>query len=195
MNLILENAVLIGVLGGAITGLIAFAGYQLSQMRLLTGAAACGALTVALVALSVAIETDREQIRRTMQEIAETIQENDHEGLFSFFHPNASAGVQHAKSEVPGYKFLQASVSSIRDIIVNSQTRPPTAITEFIAAFKVSSDDPQAYGAEVNARRFVKVYWMKLDERWLVQDYEHAEFMQGFTKKAAYSTDSKAAGE
>lgn len=181
MNLILENAVLVGIVGGVITGLVAFSGYQLSQMRLLIAAAVCCVLTIALVALSIAIETDREQIRRTMHEIAQAVQENDHERLVSFFHPNASAGVQHARTEVPRYRFQQASVTSIRDMIVNSRTRPPTAITEFIAAFKVSSDNPQTYGAEVNARRFVKVYWMKQNDRWLVQDYEHAEFMQGFT--------------
>ena len=183
MHIMLENSLLVGSLGAVFTGLIAFAGFRLNELRLLVGAAALFAVTIALVALSWWIETDREQIRRTMHEIARAVQENQHEKLFSYFHPNASLGVQHAESEVPRYTFHQASVTSIRDMTLNPRTNPPTAITEFIAAFKVSSDKPQAYGAEVNSRRFVKVYWMKHNDRWLVHDYEHSDFMQGFTNR------------
>ena len=187
MYLILENTLLIGVVGAVLSGLLAYTGIQLAEKRVLIGAGALCFLTVVLVVISQWIETDREQLRRTMNEIAVAVQQNDHDRFFTYFHPNASSGVQHAMSEVPRYTFHQASVTSIRNIVVNDRTQPPTAITEFIAAFKVSSDNPQSYGAEFNSRRFVKVYWMKQGEKWQVLDYEHADFMQGFTSSTQES--------
>lgn len=190
MNFLLESALLIGLVGGLLSVLAAYTGVQLAEKRVQMGAAMLFALTIVLVAISLWIETDREQLRRTMREMAVAVQNNDHERLFAYFHPNASSGVQHAKSEVPRFQFHQASVTSVRDIVVNDRTQPPTAITEFIAAFRVSSDSPQTYGAEFNSRRFVKVYWMKQGERWLVRDYEHADFMQGFTNESFTNKDS-----
>lgn len=183
MQFLFENAVLVGVVGAVLTGLTAFAGGRLSDRRLLLGSAALLMVTILLVAISIAIETDREQLKRTMREIASAVEQNQHEKVFSYFHPNASLGVQHAKSEVPRYRFHQASVTSVRSMTLNPRTNPPSAITEFIAAFKVSSDRPDAYGADFNSRRFVKVYWMKHQDRWLVHDYEHSDFMQGFTNR------------
>lgn len=177
MQFVLENAMLIGVVGLLITGMVGYTALQIGQSKLFYAALAILSGTFALVLTSIWIETDREQIRRSMNEIAEALHQNDHPKVFSFLHPNASEGIQRAKAEVPSYTFHRAKVMDVREILINNRTNPPTAISDFVASFSVSSaGSRQVYDADVNVLRSIKIYWMKSGDRWLIRDYQHSDF-------------------
>ncbi len=173
---ILEHEVLVGVFGLVVAGLMGYTGLQIGQSKLMIAALAIAAATIALVVTSFQIDTDREQIQRSMEEIATALRANDYEKVFTYLHPNASEGIYHAKSEIPNYKFSRASISNVREIRINERTDPMTAISDFVALFSVSSEKGrQLYDADVNVLRNVKVYWMKSGDRWLIRDYRHSE--------------------
>jgi hypothetical protein len=181
VDFLFENEIAIGVVGLALSVLVGFVGLRVGQLKAVYAAVGLGLLTAILCGLSVWIETDREQIRRTMNEIANALRENDHPKVISFFHPNATMGLQQVQGELPQYEFLDARVTRVRQIAINNTTQPPTAVSEFLAAIEVKLKNPSLYNGPRDARRFLKVYWMKKDDRWLVRDYEHFEPMRAFT--------------
>ena len=80
------------------------------------------------------------------------------------------------KQELPNYQFEEARVTTVKEISVNLETTPPTAIAEFNVAVSISNN-----GARIPVRRFVKVYFMKKDGKWMVRDYEHFDAAAGFS--------------
>lgn len=182
MDFLFENEIAIGLVGLALSALLIFVGLRLAESRIWLAGFAALALTVLLVLIAFWIETDRQQIRRTMNEIAVALRENDHQRVVSYFHPNATEGIQHVETELPQYTFRSARVTRVVDITINSSTQPPTAVSEFIGAVTVTMNRNNLFDGPANARRFIKVYWMKKDDSWLVRDYEHFDVMQAFTE-------------
>ena len=132
-------------------------------------------VTVLLVVISLQVETDREEIESTLHRVADALQRNDFETVYTYIHPNAAEGLQHAKAELPRFKFSDARVTRIKDIIVNYDTQPKTAIAEFNVVVDISFEQYSG-----RAPRFVRAYFMERDGRWLVRDYEHFEASAGF---------------
>jgi len=180
MDFLLESEIVVGLVGLLISAMLIYVGLRLAQSRVWLAGVAALALTLILVAVGFWVETDREQIRRSMNEIAIALRDNNHERVFSYFHPNATAGILQVKTELPQYTFKSARVTRVIDVSVNSSTQPPTAVSEFIASVKVMLNNPSLYDGPRDARRFIKVYWMKKNDRWLVRDYEHFDVMQAF---------------
>jgi hypothetical protein len=183
MNFIFENEIVIGLMGLTFASLLIYAGLRLAESRVWISGIAAVAVTLFLVALSVWVETDNESLRRTMGEVATALRENDREKVFSYFHPNATEGIQHVRGELPLYKFKNARITRIVDISVNPTTQPATATSEFVAAVRVSHTNPNQYDGSYDVRRLVKVYWMKNEDSWLIRDYEHFDVMQAFTDR------------
>lgn len=144
--------------------------------RVAVACAALGSLiTLLLLAICIQIETDREAIKRTINEVAEAIEQNDHARVFSYIHPGAGEGIARARAELPQYEFSDARVTRVKSISVNQETSPPTALAEFNVVVAVRRS-----GQNVKVARFVKVYFMQENGRWLVRDYEHFEPTAGF---------------
>ena len=132
-------------------------------------------LTVILVAVAVRVETDREKIHRTINEVAEAVEANDLKRVTSFIYPNATEGMARAKQELPQYTFREARMTRLKSILVNRGSSPATAIAEFHVIVDLSMD-----GQNVRVPRFVKAYFVESQGRWLVRDYEHFDVGVGF---------------
>jgi hypothetical protein len=130
--------------------------------------------TIALVLLSLQIQTDREAVQSVLDNIASAVQRNDISEVLSYIHPSATEGVRKAESEFPNYHFTEARITGIKSIEVDNRTQPPSAIAEFYVAVSASANGMQANGI----RRFVRTYFVKRDGKWLVHDYQHFDVGQ-----------------
>jgi hypothetical protein len=182
MNALLENPIGIGIFGLVIVGLLVFMAIQLGECKAIYASAGVLAVTIALVVASIAIETDKEKIIRSVEEVASALRANDHQRALSFLHPNAVPAIQRAKQDLASVQFKEAKVTSIQSVTVNEGSNPPTAIIEFIGVIKASSDRYTGGVVGTDARLF-KLYWMQNNDRWLIHDYEHSSIKNAFTNK------------
>ena len=181
MKTILENPLGIGIFGAVITGLLVVVAKQLGDRRAIHAAFATAVVTLVLCIVSMNIETEQEKLTRTIYEVAAAVRANDHNRALSYMHPNATPATQRAKSEISRFKFNEAKVTSIKSVLINDSTKPPTATTEFIATMKVTGDESY-YGMKGGGVRLLIVTWVKQGDRWLIHDYEHRDVREGLMK-------------
>ena len=176
MNEILfENPLMPGVVGGIVVAISAFVWIQIGSKYLLYFTSAVAAITVAAVMINVQIQTDAEKIREVMSDIEIAVEANDRDKVYRFIHPNAVEGLTRVKQELPRYEFTAARITAIHSIETNLTTTPHTAIAEFNVVVSI-----EGYGGRIP--RFVRVFFMERDGKWLVRDYEHSEPMAAFRK-------------
>ncbi len=178
-ELLFENPITLGSVGLGFTGIAAFVWMQTGHKVAFYSVIALASVTLLLVLVNLQVTTDRERIRRILDDVAAALRNNDHEKIFSYVHPNAVEGLRKVQWEVRRFDFEEARVTGIKEIAVNFATTPPTAIAEFFARVKASGNSMQ--GTVV---RFVRVYFMQRDGRWLVRDYEHFDPTAGFRENA-----------
>lgn len=175
VQLLLESPTTIGIVGLCAAGLAGFFWTQTGQKAAAWLAIGLLILTLGLIAMSVLVETEQEKIRRMLHDVAGALERNEHDFVLSHIHPNASATVQRAKSELSRYTFTEARVTRIKAITIDGTRKPETAVVEFNVVV--------AMDIEVLRRGmplFVKIYINKHDGRWLVRDYEYSEPTAGF---------------
>ncbi len=170
----LESPVALGLSGFFIALATVFWWTQTGARIAAISAAMVALVTAILVLVSLRIETDREQIRQTIDQVAQALEANDFPRVFSYIHPGATEGVARAKEELPSYRFLDARLTRLRSIEVNRRASPAAAVAEFNVAVEI-----ERAGQRVPIRRFVKVYFAQQAERWLVRDYEHFDPLAG----------------
>lgn len=168
VEFLLENPLWIGLLGLMATIAAAVVWLQTGARLAAIGAGSLALLTMALVFTSLRVETPREQIRRTIYEVAEALSRNDVPKVISYIHPGALPAVVKAKGELPNYQFTEARVTRLRTIEVDQRANPPAAVAEFNVAVEIAAE-----GQNIPIRRLVKVYFGLSAGRWLVRDYEH----------------------
>lgn len=174
-SFLFENPWLIGFACLATTGLVAVIWIQTGHKAALLSTLGALALSVVLVLTNIQVETDREQVASVLNDVAAALEVNDFPRVYSYIHPGAVEGVQRAKSELPRFEFQVARVTRIKEIRINDDSEPPTAIAEFNVIVELTS---QIYSGKV--ARFVQVHLMQREGRWLVTDYEHFEPSAGF---------------
>ncbi|MCA9191519.1 MAG: hypothetical protein KDB03_07150 [Planctomycetales bacterium] len=166
--ILFEHPWIAALVGLGITTLFAWLWLQKQHRSLAWLTLTCGLLTLSMVWASLAIETDREQIRSMLQQGSDAVQNNDHKFVINLVHPSATDALQRVKSELPRYHFEEARITRIASLEVNPDTQPKTAIVEMFARAKI-----ELGGHRTNVVRFVKLYLMQQDEKWLIRDYEH----------------------
>jgi hypothetical protein len=177
-QLFFESPVLIGVSGLLVVLLALFFWSQTGARSALAVAGGAVLLTTVLVMVCQMVETDRERIRRMIDEVAAALEVNDLERVYSYIHPNATNGLLHARSEISRFHFTEARLTRLKSILVESRRQPATAIAEFNVFVALESQ-----GQKFKVPRFVKVYFAQQDGRWLVRDYEHFEPTVGFQRQ------------
>ena len=175
IDILLEQPITLGVCGGIFVLAAGFFWLQTGFRWLLLTTIGLVALTVILVLVSINVITDRERLNSLLYEVAEAVEANDHARVISYMHPDASAGVMRAKSELPQYDFSEARVTRVKEIKILDKAVPPEAIAEFNVVVEVG-----VQGQRFRVPRFVIVYFRMKDDRWLVTDYEHSEPLAAF---------------
>ncbi|MCC7333513.1 MAG: hypothetical protein IT422_00350 [Pirellulaceae bacterium] len=170
-----ENPLWISVCGLFVAVVAGFLWIQTGARVAWLTAVAAIVLTVVLVVVSVRVETDREKIHRTINEVAEAVEANDLKRVIGFIYANATEGMARAKQELPKYTFREARMTRLKSILVNRRSTPATAVAEFHVMV-----DLAANGQDARLPRFVKAYFVEDHDRWLVNDYEHFDVGVGF---------------
>lgn len=174
-QLVFESPLWIGVCGLFVALGAGFLWTQTGSRTAWLATVGAVVLTVTLVVVAVRVETDREKIHRTINEVAKAVEANDLKRVTSFIHPNATEGAARAKQELPQYTFREARMTRLKSILVNRSSTPATAVAEFHAVV-----DLEINGQDARILRFVKAYFVEDQGRWLVRDYEHFDAGVGF---------------
>ena len=169
-----DPAWLVGI-GLGVVGVATFFWLQLRSRA--TGFATIGLtiLFTLLVVLNIQVMTTRERLESILDELTSALGDNDHDTVIAYLHPNAQPSVVQAKNLMLYNELTYARINRIKDIAVNLETTPPTAVIQFNATVGLD------YGGRVmDIRRFVKLYMMEREGKWLVRDLEHFEPTAGF---------------
>lgn len=117
------------------------------------------------------IETDAEQIRAMIMDVAEHVEENRFEQAYEAIHPDREEIRQRAEAELPKYEFSRANVGSFRTVRLLPGTSPPEAVVDLMAGVTASMKDGMLRDQRVVRR--VMLHLQKTDQGWKVIDYAH----------------------
>ena len=126
-----ESPILVIVIGLTTTALLGGLWLQTGKRPLLVLLVAVLALTVAGVVLERSVETDREQIEKTLHRIARDIERNDRPAVLAHIHSRAALIRQAAATETAAYEFEQVNIKSNLKIDVDASAEPKTATAKF----------------------------------------------------------------
>jgi hypothetical protein len=145
MNWFVEQPLVIVFLGVGICLALGAAWSNTGRKELLYALGLVLLLTVAGVAVSNAVVTDREAIRTSVLQIAAAVQRNDRTELYKHIHSSASELKRKAEAELPNYQFTECRVTRFHKIDVDRSAEPHSAIVEFnvVATGTFKHDDPQ----------------------------------------------------
>lgn len=170
-----ENPVTIGVTGAALTLIAAITWVKGGYAAALYSTLALFLLTILLLLMNLQIKTDRERVEGVMNDVAKAVKLNDFDGVLSHIHPSRTAALNRTKAQLSSCEFTEARITGIKKIEVNSDTNPPSAIAEFNAYVELS-----VQGNSHKVPQFIRCYFLREGDRWLVSDYELHDPTYGF---------------
>lgn len=156
------------MLGSLVAGLIA-AWTQTGNKIALIAAPVIALLIPAAWTLAAHWQTDREQVRDLIYEIADAVEQNDHERVLAVVGDSQTR--QRARSELQNWVFNVAEVNRIRSIDVVAGSIPKVANVDMT----VKVDLRQRKGRGMTARfpRRLILKFEKAADQWKVVEYRH----------------------
>ena len=169
MTALVENPVLVGVIGGlaATLALVVF----LARRSLLSLVALVGAVLLTLLGLVAErlIETEREQVERSVREVLAAVEANDPAGVLNAIDPAATRVRNDARALMPLIKVEKARSLSGVEAAIDSATNPPTAMSRFRAFLQGIHTRSGMQVGYFNQQ--VDIHWVKRGDHWLIEDY------------------------
>jgi len=171
MNYLAENALAIWM-GGAV--LVTMAGVVYAQLR--TRGALLAILSVivvtgALLVVEHVIETPREAVERTLNQLAATIEANDLPGVLAFIAAKASEVRQDAEALMPLVIVSKARVIGTPEITVDESAQPLSATAKCQGFIDVTVRQNGVKGPYMDR---VEIHFVSNGQRWLIESYTPA---------------------
>jgi len=176
-----ESPMLVIVIGLTTAALLGGLWLQTGKRFLLVLLFAMLALTAGFVFLERSVETDREQVDRTLHQIARDIERNDRDALLAHIHSKAVDFRQEAAAEMGRYEFEQVKIKSNLQIEVDASTDPKTAIAKFNVV--VVGSGARLGDRTRRAPRYVTLEFEQEDGEWRIRTYRHESAAVGFQRK------------
>jgi hypothetical protein len=126
-DFVLESPVTILLVGAIVTGVTAYGALQTGNRLAWQGSATLGVLTIVLVALSLWIDTDREEVREFVLETARELEANESDKVIAKIHPQATHELLEARSRLASIQFNVAKIKTFHGIDVKSTPTGRTA--------------------------------------------------------------------
>lgn len=148
MNWVFESPLTILMLGALCVVGLGVAWLKFGRGQLLVGAVAALAITAVLLLVEQMTITDREQIRRLIEQAVSDVESNDASAVLSHIHSRAQTLRDGAQSGMRQYRFKQVIARS-PDIAVDRSKSPATARIEFhvnVTAIQLSYGQAQFPG-------------------------------------------------
>jgi hypothetical protein len=171
VNYLAENAVPIWA-GGAV--LLTFALVLYLQTR---GRAALVAMLIVVLAtggllvVERLIETPREAVERTLDELAAAIEANDLPGVLAFIAPTATEVRSDAETLMPLVTVEKARVLGSPEVEIDATTQPATATVKCQAMVNVVVKQNGMKGPYMDRET---IHFIQSDGRWLIESYTPA---------------------
>ena len=160
--------------GGALTAATAFIAGRLPEYPKLRRIPIVTAIiTLLLVGLSLAVETEEERIARIIHDAADAIEGGNYDALASYIHPRKEGLRRIMRYQLRRYRIHSVSVKSNLRVKIERDSRPQRAIATFNVV--VEGSDPDAMGGTRNVPRYVVLYFEKVGDDWKAVDLQHFE--------------------
>ena len=171
MNFLADNAIAIWM-GGAVALTAAAVVFSMRRtMGALAAMLAVGSVTAALLVVEHVIETPREAVERTLDELAAAIEADDLPGVLTFIAPGANQVRTDAETLMPLVIVERARVTGTPEITVDETTQPPTATVRCQGLAEVTVRQNGIRGPYVDR---VTIQFVADGDRWLIEDYTPA---------------------
>ncbi|HJN07416.1 MAG TPA: hypothetical protein QF564_01905 [Pirellulaceae bacterium] len=177
---LLESPILVIVIGLTTAALLGGLWLQTGKRILLVLLVAILALTAAGIIFERSVETDREQIEKTLHRIARDIERNDRPAVLAHIHSQATHIRQAAATETAMYEFEQVKIKSNLQIDVDASTEPKTGTARFNVVV-IGSGGGLGKGRRVP--RYVTLELEQEDGAWRVLNYDHEDASMGFKRR------------
>ncbi|MFN7730478.1 MAG: hypothetical protein ACK5OB_01150 [Pirellula sp.] len=165
-----ENIWLVGGLGLFAVGLAVFAWIQTGHPWALRTAAGLGVLTVLLIAMNLWVETEREELLRTLYGLADDLQANRTDRVLAQIHPEASPQLNHYRDRLREVRFHYAKIKKIHGVEIGPSRTPRTAVVRLNAMV-----EGEQSGMRGTVPRWVRLRFEKENGKWLIVDCEDRE--------------------
>ena len=168
MNYLAENAVAIWM-GGAVLMTFALVVYFQSRSNRALGSVLIVALvTLALVAVEHFVETPREAVERTLNELADAVERNDVAATLAFIAPGASQIRSDVEVLMPQVAIEKANIIGTPATTVDMSQDPPAASVQCRGFVHGTVKRDGMTGGEFAE---LVITFVQDGDRWLVQDY------------------------
>lgn len=175
MTMLAEQPLLVSLMLGAVAAGLIY-GWLQSGKKI---AAILGLLCLLLIPLAWMLaenwQTDREQIEMLIYEIADAVEQNDHETAVAVIADPEFRG--RALSELRNWTFDMADVNKLRSIEVLDGAVPPEADVDMSVKVRVSSKSGGVRNVQVPRRLQLRL--QKLGDQWQVTQYRHMPLVGG----------------
>ncbi len=142
-------------------------------------AAIAGLITASLIPVAWVVasrwETDREQITALINDIADAVEQNDHERAVTVIGDSKTKS--QARQELRNWTFHLARVNKIRSIDIIDGTYPQEADVDMSVKVDVSHVKGSVRNVRVLRRLILK--FQKSDDGWVVTEYRHMPITGG----------------
>ncbi len=176
MTWILEEPIYIVILGVLVLGFLGFALMQTGYRSIFHAMLPVVALTVGLLILEHSVETDKEQVEATLQQIARDVEANDLDAIYAHIYSGAPEILARAKREFPRYTFGRVKIKNNVEVVFENDQQPRKAIV----TFNVVVDVRQGSFHHPHVPRFVRVTLALEDGKWRVAAYSHSDPIKTF---------------
>ncbi len=171
MNYLAENALVIWMVGAVLVTMAGIAYAQLRTRGALVALLAVIVFTGLLLVVEHLIETPREAIERTLNELAATIEANDLPGVLAFIAPTAGAVRKDAETLMPLVVVNKARVLGTPEITVDESAQPLSATAKCQGFVDVTVRQNGAKGPYMDR---VEIHLVVAGDRWLIESYAPA---------------------
>ncbi len=175
MTMLAEQPLLVSLMLGAVAAGLIY-GWLQSGKKI---AAILGLVCLLFIPLAWVVaenwQTDREQIETLIYEIADAVEQNDHETAVAVIADPELRG--RALGELRNWTFSMADVNKLRSINVLDGAVPPEADVDMSVKVRVSSKSGGVSNVQVPRRLQLRL--QKLGDQWQVTEYRHMPLVGG----------------
>lgn len=180
MSWLLENPVMISIIGVVAAIVLGVAWLQTGKHTILYGIVAVLVFTLVGLVIERMVETDTEAVEGLLTQIARDVQQNDIQAILAHIDPSATFVRAQAEGELPKYKFSEVNIKSNLTITFDNPSDPTEAVTKFNVVVAGSHRDGSIEMWRVP--RYAIVTFRKSGERWKVVAYEHHDPQEGLMR-------------
>lgn len=176
-NLIAQQPILLSVVLALLAAALLYGWTREGQRWLAVSGLVLLALIPPVWIASSMLVTDEEEIRSMIEEMAQSIEANDHDAAVSVIHPNRTDIIARARQELPNYEFSRARVGGYNKIKILPGTNPTEAVVDLNASVTLSTKN--GFLSNQRGARKLLLYLRKTDDGWKVIDYAHRQVVGG----------------